>query len=91
MEDKDYDEIDEVDLKLLRLAVDMGGILVANDYNLNKVAAVQNMPVLNINDLANAVRSGVAAGRRAAARHRAGGQGIRAGRKAICRMERWSS
>jgi len=57
VEEKDYDEIDEVDLKLLRLAVDLGGILITNDYNLNKVAAVQNMPVLNINDLANAVRS----------------------------------
>jgi uncharacterized protein YacL len=57
VEEKDYEEIDEVDLKLLRLAVDLGGILVTNDYNLNKVAAVQNMPVLNINDLANAVRS----------------------------------
>ena len=55
--EKDYDDVDEVDLKLLRLAVDMGGILVTNDYNLNKVAAVQNMPVLNINDLANAIRS----------------------------------
>lgn len=57
VEEKDYEEIDEVDLKLLRLAADLGGILVTNDYNLNKVAAVQNMPVLNINDLANAVRS----------------------------------
>ena len=57
VEEKDYDEIDEVDLKLLRLAADLGGVLVTNDYNLNKVAAVQNMPVLNINDLANAVRS----------------------------------
>ncbi len=43
--------------KLLRLAADIGGILVTNDYNLNKVAAVQNMPVLNINELANALRS----------------------------------
>ena len=57
VEEKDYDDVDEVDLKLLRLATDIGGILVTNDYNLNKVAAVQNMPVLNINDLANAVRS----------------------------------
>lgn len=55
--ERDYDDVDEVDLKLLRLATDMGGILVTNDYNLNKVAAVQNMPVLNINDLANAIRS----------------------------------
>ena len=57
VEEKDYEEVDEVDLKLLRLAADLGGVLVTNDYNLNKVAAVQNMPVLNINDLANAVRS----------------------------------
>ncbi len=57
VEEKDYEDVDEVDLKLLRLAGDIGGILVTNDYNLNKVAAVQNMPVLNINDLANAVRS----------------------------------
>ncbi|NLI54700.1 MAG: PIN domain nuclease [Clostridiales bacterium] len=57
VEEKDYDDVNEVDLKLLRLAADIGGILVTNDYNLNKVAAVQNMPVLNINDLANAVRS----------------------------------
>ncbi|MEA5049134.1 MAG: TRAM domain-containing protein [Eubacteriales bacterium] len=55
--DRDYEDVDEVDLKLLRLANDMGGILVTNDYNLNKVAAVQNTPVLNINELANAVRS----------------------------------
>ncbi|MEN6593870.1 MAG: PIN domain-containing protein [Clostridiaceae bacterium] len=57
VEERDYDDVDEVDLKLLRLASDMGAILVTNDYNLNKVAAVQNMPVLNINELANALRS----------------------------------
>lgn len=56
VEEKDYDDVDEVDLKLLRLAGDLGGILVTNDYNLNKVAAVQKTPVLNINDLANAIR-----------------------------------
>ncbi len=57
VEERDYEDVDEVDLKLLRLAGDIGGILVTNDYNLNKVATVQNMPVLNINELANAVRS----------------------------------
>jgi len=57
VEERDYNDVDEVDLKLLRLAADIGGILVTNDYNLNKVAAVQNMPVLNINELANALRS----------------------------------
>ena len=57
VEERDYEDVGEVDLKLLRLATDIGGILITNDYNLNKVAAVQNMPVLNVNDLANAVRS----------------------------------
>jgi uncharacterized protein YacL len=57
VEERDYDDIDEVDLKLLKLAVELNGTLVTNDYNLNKVAAVQDMRVLNVNDLANAVRS----------------------------------
>ena len=56
VEDKDYEDIAEVDVKLLRLAADLDGVLMTNDYNLNKVAAVQNMRVLNINDLANAIR-----------------------------------
>ncbi len=46
----------EVDSKLLYLARDMDGIVVTNDYNLNKVAAVQSVRVLNINELANAVK-----------------------------------
>jgi uncharacterized protein YacL len=56
IEERDYDDVDEVDVKLLRLAIDLEGVLVTNDYNLNKVAAVQNMRVLNINDLANVVK-----------------------------------
>ena len=56
VEERDYDDVDEVDLKLLRLAADLNGVLVTNDYNLNKVAAVQSQKVLNINDLANAIR-----------------------------------
>lgn len=46
----------EVDDKLIRLAKQLGGKVVTNDYNLNKVAALQGVPVLNINDLANAVK-----------------------------------
>lgn len=57
VDERDYDDVDEVDVKLLRLAADLGGVLVTNDYNLNKVAAVQNVRVLNVNDLANALRS----------------------------------
>lgn len=52
----DYEENMEVDLKLLKLAQELGGVVVTNDYNLNKVAAVQNVQVLNINELANAIR-----------------------------------
>ena len=56
IDDTDFPEAEEVDLKLLRLAESLGGALVTNDFNLNKVAAVQNTPVLNINELASAVR-----------------------------------
>lgn len=50
------DEIPEVDSKLLKLTLDLGGKIVTNDFNLNKVARVQNLDVLNINELANAVK-----------------------------------
>lgn len=50
------EEIPEVDSKLLKLASDLGGKIVTNDYNLNKVAKVQNLTVLNVNELANAVK-----------------------------------
>ncbi len=56
IEESDYEDISEVDVKLLRLARQMGGIVVTNDYNLNKVAGVTGVKVLNINELANAVK-----------------------------------
>jgi len=59
---KDYDDVNEVDAKLLRLAKDMDGVLVTNDYNLNKVATVQDVRVFNINELANAVKPVLMAG-----------------------------
>ncbi|MGF7186338.1 uncharacterized protein YacL [Desulfitispora alkaliphila] len=54
--EKDYDDIQEVDSKLVRLAQDMEGQVITNDYNLNKVAELQGVQVLNINELANAVK-----------------------------------
>lgn len=54
--DKDYEDVPEVDAKLIRLTHEMGGVVVTNDYNLNKVAGVQDVPVLNINELANAIK-----------------------------------
>ncbi|MGX6978884.1 PIN domain-containing protein [Vagococcus elongatus] len=56
MYDGDFEEITEVDSKLIRLAKLLDGVLVTNDYNLNKVSEFQNVPVLNINALANAVK-----------------------------------
>ncbi|MDR1815631.1 MAG: PIN domain nuclease [Clostridiales Family XIII bacterium] len=54
--DKNLEDVPEVDVKLLKLAQSMKGKLVTNDYNLNKVATIQNIPVLNINDLANRLK-----------------------------------
>ncbi|PLR96342.1 PIN/TRAM domain-containing protein [Bacillus sp. T33-2] len=52
----DFEEIQEVDSKLVKLAKITGGVVVTNDFNLNKVCELQNVAVLNINDLANAVK-----------------------------------
>ena len=52
----------EVDSKLVKLAMQLGGKVVTNDFNLNKVAELQGVPVLNINDLANAVKPAVLPG-----------------------------
>ncbi len=54
--DADFDDVAEVDVKLLKLAQKIDGVVVTNDYNLNKVADLQGVPVLNINELANAVK-----------------------------------
>jgi len=51
--DKQIDEQGEVDLKLLELAKKLKGKVVTNDFNLNKVAGIQGVGVLNINELAN--------------------------------------
>ncbi|MFB2893235.1 PIN/TRAM domain-containing protein [Aerosakkonemataceae cyanobacterium BLCC-F50] len=52
----DYEDIPTVDAKLVRLAQEINGTLLTNDYNLSKVASLQKVPVLNINDLAHAIR-----------------------------------
>ena len=53
---RDFDDVVEVDSKLVKLAQLMQGKILTNDYNLNKVCEVQGVPVLNINELANAVK-----------------------------------
>lgn len=54
--EQDFDDISEVDMKLLKLAQTMNGHVITNDYNLNKVAQFQGVKVLNINELANAIK-----------------------------------
>lgn len=54
--DEKFDDVKEVDSKLLKLTQFLNGKIITNDYNLNKVAEVQNIKVLNINELANAVK-----------------------------------
>ncbi|MGN7409568.1 MULTISPECIES: PIN/TRAM domain-containing protein [unclassified Sporosarcina] len=54
--DEDFPNVAEVDLKLVKLAKKMNGLVVTNDFNLNKVADLHGVSVLNINDLANAVK-----------------------------------
>ncbi len=52
----DFPAIREVDLKLIELAKQMDGKIVTNDFNLNKVAQLQGVDVLNINELANSLK-----------------------------------
>jgi uncharacterized protein YacL len=52
----DYEDVTTVDAKLVRLAQDINGGLLTTDYNLNKVASLQTVAVLNVNDLAQAMR-----------------------------------
>ena len=52
----DFDDVHEVDSKLVRLAQKIGGKIITNDFNLNKVAQLRDVEVLNINDLSNAVK-----------------------------------
>lgn len=54
--DVDFPEVKEVDLKLIELARTLTGKIVTNDFNLNKVAQLRGVQVLNINELANALK-----------------------------------
>ena len=54
--DDDFPHVKEVDTKLIELAKQMNGKVLTNDFNLNKVAGIQGVEVLNINDLCNALK-----------------------------------
>ena len=58
----DYNDLTEVDSKLMRLALDKQWKLMTNDFNLNKVARVQGIEVLNLNELANVLKPALIAG-----------------------------
>ncbi len=62
MYDGDFEDIPEVDSKLIALAKKVNGVIVTNDYNLNKVIQFQNVQVLNINNLAKSLRPRVIPG-----------------------------
>jgi uncharacterized protein YacL len=52
----DFPSVREVDLKLIELGKQLDAVIVTNDFNLNKVAQLRGVQVLNINELANAVK-----------------------------------
>ncbi|MEM8779179.1 MAG: PIN/TRAM domain-containing protein [Cyanobacteria bacterium P01_G01_bin.49] len=52
----DYEEIPTVDAKLVHLSQEINGTLLTNDYNLSKVANLQKVTILNVNDIAKAIR-----------------------------------
>jgi uncharacterized protein YacL len=54
--DLDAKDIADVDSKLVKLAKSLGCAIITNDFNLNQVAKIQGVQVLNVNELANAVR-----------------------------------
>ena len=60
--DTDFPDLGDVDAKLLRLATSTQASIITTDYNLNKVARIQKVQVLNVNALANAVKSPVLPG-----------------------------
>ncbi len=56
IEDLDIEGVHEVDERLIMLARQMAAPILTNDYNLNRIAELQGVEVLNVNDLANAVK-----------------------------------
>jgi uncharacterized protein YacL len=60
--DVDFPELDDVDAKLLKLAKDRGLRILTTDFNLNRLARIQDVVVLNVNELANALKPAVLPG-----------------------------
>ncbi len=62
MYEGDFEDVPEVDSKLIRLAKEVDGVIVTNDYNLNKVIQFQNVQVMNINSLTKSLKPRVIPG-----------------------------
>ena len=62
IEDTDFSDAPDADVKLLRLCTQLSGAVITCDYNLAKVAAVAGIPLLNLNALAEAMRTRIAQG-----------------------------
>ncbi len=60
--EKDYPKIEEVDAKIVKLAEELDARILTADFNLNKVASVQGIAVLNVNELSNAIKPPVLPG-----------------------------
>ncbi|HNS31698.1 MAG TPA: PIN domain-containing protein [bacterium] len=60
--DADYPDIEEVDTKLVKLAADLGADILTNDFNLSKIAEIQNIKVLNMNTLATLMKPSLMSG-----------------------------
>lgn len=56
IEESDYPGLQQVDLKLVKMAKEKSAWLITNDYNLNKIAQLENIRILNVNELSNAVK-----------------------------------
>ncbi len=54
--DKDYAEIKETDLKIIQIAKDLQARVITTDFNLNRLAGIEGIGVLNVNDLSNALK-----------------------------------
>ncbi|MFH1784509.1 MAG: TRAM domain-containing protein [bacterium] len=54
--ERDFPELEDVDVKLVKLATELKARILTTDFNLNKVAALQGVEVLNVNELSNAVK-----------------------------------
>ncbi|HMK93573.1 MAG TPA: TRAM domain-containing protein, partial [Thermoleophilia bacterium] len=62
VDDSDYPDIEAVDAKLVRFGHDTGALIISTDYTLKKVAEIQGVRLLNVNDLANSVKPAVLPG-----------------------------